>query len=121
MVRIRCKSSPIREATLSICLGVCLLPEALLAAQAPSFRVETRLVEVPVLVRERKSGRPLEGLTVSDFVVLEGGKPQKIEFFHVYRTGSGLESAAKLRGLPPSGPASATAGRSPGGTSGNGW
>ncbi len=35
------------------------------AAQTPSFRVETRLVEVPVVVRDRKTGRTVEGLTAS--------------------------------------------------------
>jgi VWFA-related protein len=59
------------------------------------------LVEVPVVVRERATGRAVEGLTVSDFVVLENGKPQKVEFFHAYRaevTGAAGMRAAARRG-----------------------
>lgn len=88
-----------------VCLSMFLLPEVLPATQPPSFRVETRLVEVPVVVRERKTGKAVEGLASSDFVVLEDGKPQKIEFFHVYRTGSGRQSTAKTVGRQGTGPA----------------
>lgn len=55
-------------------------------AQTPSFRVETRLVEVPVVVRNKKTGRAVGELKAGDFVLLENGKPQKIEFFSVYQT-----------------------------------
>lgn len=40
----------------AVCLGVFLLPGPRLAGQIPSSRVETRLVEVPVVVGERKTG-----------------------------------------------------------------
>lgn len=43
-------------------------------------RVETRLVSVPVLVTDRE-GRALKGLTASDFLLLEDGRPQQIANF----------------------------------------
>lgn len=50
-------------------------------AQPPTFRIESKLVEVPVVVRDRKTGKPIKDLTAQDFVLLEDGKPQRIEFF----------------------------------------
>ena len=43
-------------------------------------RVETQLVSVPAVVTDR-TGRPLTGLTASDFQVFEDGRPQKIANF----------------------------------------
>jgi VWFA-related protein len=56
------------------------LPELTLA-QTPTFRIDTQLVEVPVVVRDRKSGAAVTGLTAKDFLLLENGKPQPIAFF----------------------------------------
>ncbi|HEX8499939.1 MAG TPA: VWA domain-containing protein [Pyrinomonadaceae bacterium] len=43
-------------------------------------RIETQLVSVPAVVTDR-AGRPLTGLTASDFQVFEDGRPQKIANF----------------------------------------
>lgn len=43
-------------------------------------RVETQLVSVPAVVTDR-TGRPLTGLTASDFQIFEDGRPQKISNF----------------------------------------
>ncbi|MBI5086548.1 MAG: VWA domain-containing protein [Acidobacteria bacterium] len=70
--------------------GVRLLLIALAAApaapQTASFRVDTRVVEVPVVVRDRRSGAAVRGLTAADFVLLEAGKPQRIEFFSAHQS-----------------------------------
>jgi VWFA-related protein len=46
----------------------------------PVLRVTTRLVHVSVLVQD-KQGNPISGLTKDDFVLLDGKKPQAIQFF----------------------------------------
>jgi VWFA-related protein len=54
----------------------------LMAAQEPSsFRVNTRLVEVDVVVRSKDSA--VTGLTKDDFRILDNGKPQNIATFSV--------------------------------------
>ena len=50
----------------------------------PTFSSTTRLVIVNVSVRDR-SGKPIEGLTASDFQLSEDGKPQKISVFEFQR------------------------------------
>ncbi len=52
-------------------------------SQEPSFRANTRLVEVNVIVHDR-SGRPVADLRRDEFTVLDRGKPQKIAFFSMY-------------------------------------
>jgi VWFA-related protein len=54
----------------------------LLAAQTGVIRVDTRLVEVNVIVRDQ-SNRPVEGLTKGDFTVYDRNKEQKIALFSV--------------------------------------
>ena len=63
--------------------GITLICVAgLLAAQEPStFRVNTRLVEVDVVVRSKNG--PVTGLTKDDFRILDNGKPQSIATFSV--------------------------------------
>jgi VWFA-related protein len=46
-----------------------------LAAQAPRFGVQTRLVQVPVTVTDA-GGRTVDGLEASDFLILDNGRPQ---------------------------------------------
>ena len=55
-----------------------------LSAQGPAatFRTDTRLVEVNVVVHD-KAGKPVPGLTRADFTLLEDGKAQPIELFSV--------------------------------------
>lgn len=65
-------------------------------AQEPSFRVETRLVEVPVVVRDKRSGRAVEGMKAADFVLLGDGKPQKIEYFSVHEMNTSVQAEAKV-------------------------
>ena len=48
-------------------------------AQTPTFHAGTRLVEVEVVVRG--NGGPVTGLTRDDFMVLDQGKPQRIDVF----------------------------------------
>ncbi|MDQ3754077.1 MAG: VWA domain-containing protein, partial [Acidobacteriota bacterium] len=43
-------------------------------------RVDTQLVPVPVIVRDR-TGRPLAGLRAENFVIYEDGKPQRVANF----------------------------------------
>jgi Ca-activated chloride channel family protein len=43
-------------------------------------RIETQLVSVPAIVTDR-TGRPLTGLSASDFQIFEDGRPQKIANF----------------------------------------
>jgi len=53
----------------------------LLSAQdPPSIRVTTRLVQVGVIVMDGK-GRPVEGLTKDDFILLDKNAPQRIQEF----------------------------------------
>jgi VWFA-related protein len=51
-----------------------------LPAQTPVIRVDTRLVEVNVIVRDQND-RPVEGLTKNDFTVFDRNKQQKIALF----------------------------------------
>jgi VWFA-related protein len=48
--------------------------------QAPVIRATTRLVQISVVVQDKK-GNPVTGLTQEDFSILDQGKPQKIAFF----------------------------------------
>lgn len=55
---------------------------ASLAAQQPTFKSSTSLVEVDIIARD-KDGRFVSGLTADDFEILEDGKPQAIEHFYL--------------------------------------
>jgi VWFA-related protein len=54
------------------------------AAQPPTFRSGVRLIVQTVTVTD-KDGRPVEGLTASDFTVTEDGQPQTISFVEYQR------------------------------------
>jgi VWFA-related protein len=62
--------------------ALCLLLPAVWSQEAEPLRlsVTTRLVQVSVVV-EGKGGRPVDDLTKDDFVILDGGVPQKITSF----------------------------------------
>jgi len=47
---------------------------------APPLRVSTRLVQVNVIVEDKK-GEPVTRLAKDDFTLLDGGQPQTIAFF----------------------------------------
>jgi len=59
---------------LAICVLSCL---GGIAAQNVPFRVQTKVVQVPVSVTD-KNGRNLDGLTAHDFTVLDNGAPQEV-------------------------------------------
>lgn len=50
------------------------------ASQAPALKVATRLVQVNVIVTDKR-GQPVTGLTKEDFALFDSGKPQSIDFF----------------------------------------
>ena len=50
------------------------------SAAAPVMRVTTRLVQVSVVVEDKK-GKPVSGLKPEDFQLLDNGKPQSISLF----------------------------------------
>jgi VWFA-related protein len=52
------------------------------AAQTPTFRSSTALVEVDIIVKD-KDGRFVSGLTADDFEVFEEGRPQQIQHFYL--------------------------------------
>lgn len=59
-------------------VAVCLLSSlADIAAQNVPFRVQTKVVQVPVSVTD-KNGRHFDGLTARDFRVLDDGVPQEV-------------------------------------------
>jgi VWFA-related protein len=62
-------------------------PPAAPAAQAqpPAIRVTTHLVEVNVVVEDKK-GNPVSDLTKDDFTLLDGNKPQEISVFSMQAT-----------------------------------
>jgi VWFA-related protein len=62
----------------------------------PTFSANSNLVIVDVVVRDNKSGRPIEGLKPADFTVLEDGKPQKIAVFEFQKLSEQPEPPAKL-------------------------
>ena len=59
-------------------LVVCALAASLL--QTPTFKARIDLVQVDVVVVDA-SGKPVHGLTASDFTVLDRGKPQTVASF----------------------------------------
>jgi VWFA-related protein len=64
---------------------------------SPVIRSTTRLVQVNVVVRDKK-GAPIGGLTKDDFTVLDQGKPQEIAFFAEQNGTLGLGAG---KPLPP--------------------
>src|SRR5476649_2485812 len=64
-------------------------------AQTPvaTFRADTRLVEVSVVVHD-KNGQPVTGLTRDDFTLLDDGSEQPIELFSVESDHAGTAAPA---------------------------
>src|SRR5262249_9144889 len=66
-----------------------LIAGAVLAQQsANKFESTTQLVVVNVSAKD-KSGKLLDGLKASDFVITEDGKPQQIKVFEIPASGGG--------------------------------
>ena len=75
--------------------GFCLAAVSV-AQETPFLRVNTRLVEVDVVVHSK--GAAVADLNQDDFTVFDNGKPQKIATFSVI---SSKTTAGKLIPLPP--------------------
>lgn len=71
-----------RSAAAFAAIAFAALPEHSRAVQptAPSFRADTRLVQVSVVTRAA-DGAPVPGLTRDDFMLLDDGREQAIELF----------------------------------------
>ena len=88
-----------RRVTTSVLLLLLAITPTL--AQQPTFRSGARLTIVDVTVTD-KEGRPIEGLTASDFALTEDGEPQTISLVAFQRVDSA--DAAALPPLPPTPP-----------------
>src|SRR5271156_4529120 len=55
-------------------------PETTPATTAPTIAVDARLVNLPVVVRDKK-GALIQNLTKDDFILQVDGKPQTIRYF----------------------------------------
>lgn len=66
-------------------------------SKAPVIRTMTRLVQLSVVVSDKK-GLPVTGLKPEDFTVLDGGQAQKIEIF---KGAEPVEATQPIRTLPP--------------------
>ena len=76
-----CPSCPLWLTTFAIVAALLVTPGA---AQQPTFRSGTKLVVQTVNVKD-KDGKPVEGLTARDFVVIEDGEPQAVSFVEYQR------------------------------------
>jgi VWFA-related protein len=77
-------------------IGLVGLGTLAVAQEPPTLRVNTRLVEVDVVVHSK--GAAVTDLNQDDFTVLDNGKPQKIASFNVI---SSKTTAGKSTPLPP--------------------
>jgi hypothetical protein len=59
---------------------VCLVAAQARSQSDESFTLDTQLVNIDVMVRDKR-GRFVTDLQASDFVVTEDGVPQRVEFF----------------------------------------
>ncbi len=74
-------------------------PDAQTASdQVPIFRTNSNLVLLDVVVRDH--GKPVQGLTQSEFHLFEDGKPQQVTIFEEHKATDALE-VAKAPVLPP--------------------
>ena len=81
------------------------LPQGSNARQSPQsrpvLRATTRLVQVNVIVRDKR-GNPVEELQPEDFTVFDEGQPQKIAVFSLESSSAGTRAAGGA--LPPDRP-----------------
>jgi VWFA-related protein len=76
-------------------IGLFCVAAILAAQETPVVRVNTRLVEVDVVVHHK--GEAVADLTQDDFIVFDNGKPRKVAAFNVISSGTRPKSAP----LPP--------------------
>jgi VWFA-related protein len=69
-------------ATALACFAATVVVLTQAPGQLPTFRTDTRLVEVSVVVHDKK-GEPVAGLTRDDFTLFEDGQAHAIDFFSV--------------------------------------
>ncbi|HTH52754.1 MAG TPA: VWA domain-containing protein, partial [Edaphobacter sp.] len=69
-----------------------------------TLKVQTDIVLTNVVVRDKKTGDVVKGLTAKDFTVLENGKPQKIASFDYQNVDAAvaLQEKATVSGKSPS-------------------
>ncbi|HEY7441267.1 MAG TPA: VWA domain-containing protein [Vicinamibacterales bacterium] len=68
-------------------------------ANAPVFRVNTRLIVQTVSVTD-KDGNAVEGLTAKDFIVTEDGQPQDVAFVEFHRLGGASAPLPPVNTVP---------------------
>jgi len=76
--------------------------------QPPTFRATTRLIVTTVVVKDR-DGKPIEGLTAKDFIVMEDNEPQDVAFVEYQRLDD-QTPLPPLSSVQTAGAAAATAG-----------
>src|SRR5436190_1641653 len=80
-----------RGARLFLLMSAVFAAGLLAASQDNTIRVNTRLVQVDVVVRDKNG--PVANLTKDDFTVLDNGKPQRIDVYSI---------STAQRSVPPS-------------------
>lgn len=80
---------------LLIMIALSALAVSGISSQDDLIRVNTRLVEVGVVVRDKNG--PVAGLTKDDFALFDNGKPQRVEVFSI----SSAEPAKSASDIPP--------------------
>lgn len=75
---------------------VLLLAPVCLAQDEDVVRVKSNLVNIDVLVKDKK-GKYVPDLKAEDFTIFENGGPQKIEFFDGPLAGAARSAGASLR------------------------
>src|SRR5436190_21332487 len=81
-----------RGARLFLLMSAVFAAGLLAAAQDNTLRVNTRLVQVDVVVRDKNG--PVTDLTKDDFTVLDNGKAQRIDIFSMIKASAAASSAA---------------------------
>src|SRR5215468_2419083 len=66
---------------LASAFGLVLALGAMVGGQTPQFRAGVDLIQLDVSVLDKKTHRPVRGLTMADFSVLEDGRQQPIAAF----------------------------------------
>jgi VWFA-related protein len=75
---MRCRATPLAIPLLLLVPAVLAAPQS--TQQSPVIRSTTRLVQLSVIVQDKK-GEPVTGLTQNDFTVFDQGQPQQISVF----------------------------------------